>query len=392
MKKRRVAVLGKGTAGTQALIHFNRFLEGVEIVWYFDPKKPAQSVGEGSTLDFPTNLYHNLGFFHEDLKRVNGTFKTGIYKENWGSLDQSFFHHFNPPDAAYHFSAVELQDYIYEKMKDVVTVVEGSVELEDVDADFILDSSGRPENFSDFEISEYIPVNAARVVQCAWDYPRFDYTLTIAGKHGWIFGIPLQNRCSIGYIYNKDISNEEDLLEEMNEIFDKYNLVPSSEPNNLSFKNYYRKQNYSRGGSVVHNGNASFFLEPLEATSVGTMDMINRMAFDVWTGSRPVNEANEEYLKFLRQTEFVIMMHYAAGSSFKTDFWDFAEERGIKKLESSTDDQELRKVLNTALEVKESRFAPGTNTVPEYGPWWIGSFIENINGLGLNDKIIKIFN
>lgn len=392
MRKNKVAVLGKGTAGTQALIHLNRFLPDVDITWYFDPSKPAQSVGEGSTLDFPRNLYNNMGFFHEDLRKVSGTFKTGIYKENWGNTGKSFFHHFNPPETAYHFSAVELQEYIYQKMKGQVTIIEKSVNSEEVDADFILDSSGRPESFDDFEISRYIPVNAAHVIQSSWEYPQFDYTLTIAGKHGWIFGIPLQNRLSVGYIYNSDISSEEDLVEEMSEVFDRYGLSPASEPNRLKFKNYYRKQNYSRGGALAHNGNASFFLEPLEATSVGTMDLVNRAAFDIWTGEKSFHQANGEYLEFMHQTELVIMMHYAAGSAFKTDFWEFAQEKGIKKLEDSKTDMQLKKVLDLSSQIKEARFSPGINSVREYGPWWVGSFVENINGLGLQSRINKIFN
>jgi hypothetical protein len=387
MPKKRIAVVGKGTAGSQSLIHFARFFPNDEVVWYFDPNKPTQAVGEGSALEFPRNLYNNLGFFHNDLKAVNGNFKTGIYKENWGTTTKSFFHHFPPPNVAYHFNAVELQDYIYNLMKDKVTIVEDDVDYKTIDADFILNASGKPSSLDQFEESRYIPVNAAHVVQCKWDYPRFDYTLAIAGKHGWIFGIPLQNRCSVGYIYNKDISSEDDLQEDLDAIFKEYGLIPSSEPNRLSFNNYYRKENYEDFGRIAHNGNASFFLEPLEATSVGTMDRIQRTAFDIWNLRKSPEQANQEFQELMHQTELILMLHYAAGSPFKTKFWEFAKERGLKKIEDSKDDYKFRTIYNISKQLPEMRFAPTADQISDYGPWWAGSFSQNLRGLGLFNTI-----
>lgn len=387
MKKERIAVVGKGTAGSQSVIHFNRFLPDVEIVWYFDPNKPTQSVGEGSTVELPRNLYLNMGFFGSDLKKINGTFKTGIYKENYGPSGKPFFHNFQPPFSAYHFSATELQKYVYDFMKDKIKIVEEDVDYRDIDSNFIVNASGSPKDFKDFNISQYIPVNAAYVVQCNWDLPRFDYTLAIAGKHGWIFGIPLQNRCSIGYIYNNSISTEEEIAEDIQEIFKRYNLTPSSAPNKLSFNNYYRKNNYENNGRVSHTGNASFFLEPMEATSIGTMDRIQRATYDIWTGQKTAARANAEYLKLMDQTELILMLHYAAGSKFKTSFWEQAQDLGIKKLKDSASDLEFKKMYKAAKEIKEMRFAYGRDNVTEYGPWWLGSLAQNLQGLDLFDTI-----
>ena len=391
MKKSRISVVGKGTAGSQAILHFNNFLPEAELVWYFDPNRPTQSVGEGSTLELPNNLFFNLGFFATDLERVNGTFKTGIYKENWGKSENSFFHNFPPPQSAYHFSAVELQDYIYEVMKNKIKIVEEEVDYKNIDSDFIINASGKPNSFENFNLSEYIPVNAAYVVQCDWESPSFDYTLCVAGKHGWIFGIPLQNRLSVGYIYNAQISKEEDLLDEVSEIFNRYKLSPTKEPNRLSFSNYFRKKNYEEMGRIAHTGNASFFLEPLEATSIATMDRIQRAAFDIWTGQKSHNQANKEYLQFMDRTEFVIMMHYAAGSRFDTDFWNHAEDLGLKKLKESSNDYDFNQLYKTIRNTKEMRHSPTSDQLPDYGPWWPGAFVQNLHGLGLFDRMDSIF-
>ena len=386
--KKKIAVIGKGTAGSQAVAHFNRFFPEHEISWYFDPEIPVQSVGEGSTLDFPANLYQNLGFYGRDLRKVNGTPKFGIYKENWGKDKKSFFHDFAPPQVSYHFSATELQDFVYEQMKDEVNVVKENVDIYNLDADFVFNASGKPKSFEKFNLSSYIPVNAAYVVQCPWDGPKFDYTLCIAKKHGWVFGIPLQNRCSIGYIYNKDITSEDEIKEDIQEVIDQYQLKPEGSPNKLEFSNYYRKENYEDNGRIIHSGNSSFFLEPLEATSVGTMDHIQRVAFDVWSGTTSHQVANFQYTQLLERTELVIMLHYAAGSQFKTDFWEYAQDKGQESIKNSLSDPDFNKLYNTVKAIEDVRFTPGG--YPEYGPWWLGAFVQNFEGLGLYQTIDKL--
>jgi hypothetical protein len=393
MKKEKIAVIGKGTAGSQAVIHFARFFPNFEIDWYFDPEKPAQSVGEGSTLQLPTNLFNNLGFSHESLKKVNGSLKTGIYKKNWGNENEEFFHDFPPPQVGYHFSATELQKYIEEKIvetNNIVQIIPKEVDYNNVDATFVFNASGRPSNFDDFHLSEYIPVNSAYVTQCYWPSARFQHTLAIAGKHGWVFGIPLQNRLSIGYMYNNQISSVEDLQDELSEIFQEYSVEPSDKTNSLTFKNYYRKNNYENGGHLIHSGNASFFLEPLEATSIGVMDRIQRAAFDIWTNKKSFSQANDEYLDLLHEIEFIIMMHYAAGSRFKTDFWEFAKDRGIKKIENSKNDYQIKNIYSTIKNIKDFNFA-NDFVLPEYGQWWAGSFVQNIAGLGIKDLMDSNF-
>lgn len=386
-RKTKLAIVGKGTAGSLAAAHFYRYLpEGAELEWYFDPNKLTQSVGEGSTLSLPRNLFDTIGFTHGELKKIKGTFKTGIHKENWGIKNKSFFHDFPPPNSGYHFNAVELQNYIIDRVSDKVNIIPKAVDLENIDADIVLNASGVPKSFEDFNISEYIPVNAAYITQCYWDYPEFDYTLTIAMKHGWVFGIPLQNRCSIGYLYNSSINTEEQIIEDVQQIFKKYKLTPSKDTNSLNFKNYYRKENCTKDGKIFHTGNASFFLEPLEATSISVMNHIQRAAFDTWSGAITVEEANNNYLSLIHKIELIIAIHYAAGSPFNTDFWSYAQDLGMKKIIDSKKDIDLRKMYHSIVNVDRPELVDGS--VEDYGVWWQGSFVQNIAGLGI-EKIMK---
>ena len=91
---KKVAIIGKGTAGAQSVIHFLRHTSGCEIEWHYDPSIPTQAVGEGSLLTLPINMYGNLNFNYADLDAVDGTLKTGIYKSGWGKDLPNFLHSF----------------------------------------------------------------------------------------------------------------------------------------------------------------------------------------------------------------------------------------------------------------------------------------------------------
>jgi hypothetical protein len=54
--------------------------------------------------------------------------------------------------------------------------------------------------------------------------------------------------------------------------------MPSDKTNHLEFQSYYKKNNFS--SKVIYNGNSSFFIEPLEATSIGFSIETNMVAMD----------------------------------------------------------------------------------------------------------------
>lgn len=386
--KKRIAVIGRGTAGAIAAAHFSRWTDW-EIDWYYDPNIQTQAVGEGSTLVMPTNLFHYFNFSHEDLWKLDGTFKGGIAKEGWGKTGDYFFHNFNPPGIAYHFNAVKLQDYVRDKLKDKVNLIEQNVSNEDVDADYVMNCSGKPKDFSEYDAAEFIPVNSVYVTQCFWDYPRFQHTFAIAKNYGWVFGIPLLNRCSVGYMYNNSITTLDEVKEDVKEIFKRYNLTPSDTTNAFSFKNYYKKENFTE--RVAYNGNASFFLEPLEATSFGMVDKINRTAWDMWTTGRTIQHSQNVYVQKIRQIQNMIMLHYYAGAKYKTKFWEFAKDNGEKCMAQAAKDPYFKDICYTAMRANSLSKELIDNSSVDYGTWWTGSFFENINGLKIKENLLNVF-
>lgn len=374
---KKISIVGTGTAGSFSAAHFYRWTNW-DIDWYFDPNIPNQTVGEGSTLVLPMGLYESVGFTYEDLKSVDGHFKVGVLKKGWGDGRQ-YVHNFYGSRHSYHFNAVKLQQWIktYLEKSNRVRIISKNVNVDDLDSDFVFMCSGRPKTFEDFIQPESISVNAVHVTQCAWEYPKFPYTLTLARPYGWVFGIPLQNRCAIGYLYNHNFNTKEEILEDVKEVFEEYGLMPSDITNSFHFDSYYRKNNFV--DRVAYNGNASFFLEPIEATSIAAMDMVHRTAYDYFKKRTDAEEANEYYRENLRQIENVIMLHYAAGSIYKTPFWEYASERGKKNFAEAKKNVEFIEMLDA---VKKYKIG-GVQELPEYGTWSVNSFWQNLTNLGL---------
>ena len=373
-------------------LHFAK-LNDVEVDWHFDPNIMPQAVGEGSTLTLPFRLQQSLNFSPRDFPKVDGTIKTGIYKKGWGTAGDPFVHDFPSPHTAMHFNANKLQDYVHEKLKPFVNIKEGNISVDEVDADFIMDCSGRPSDYSDFEMSKYIPVNSVYVNQCYWDAPKFTETLAIARPYGWVFGIPLKNRCSIGYLYNKDFNTLEEVQDDVKNVFAEFGLTPSSDTNSFSFHNYRRLRNFE--GRVARNGNASFFLEPLEATSFTTADVVNCNAELIWLHGQPESSAESAYRSAIDAAERIIMMHYFSGSIYSTPFWDFAQARGELCMAECASVPSFKHMVSTSKE-PTGMGSYATYRGPSYQDldvlrncWWEGSFSQNVSGLGISESITR---
>jgi len=358
---KKIAIIGNGTAGCLTASHFNRFSVNTEIEWYFDPSIKPQAVGEGSLIDLAVDLHRSLEFSISDLYSIGGTIKTGIRKINWGNVD-TFDENFTFGKHGLHFNALHLQDFILKKVhqEGKVKIIETNINHAQIDADHIIDCSGFPKDYSQHIESEYIPVNSAYVTQCFWDYPKFNHTLTIARPYGWVFGIPLQNRCAIGYMYNSSLNSLEEIKKDVLNVFDNFNLTPSSTTNHLNFKNYHRQYNFSK--QVSYNGNASLFLEPLEATTLAVVNKNKKLAFDLVYNNISITILNNYYINMVNEIETIIMLHYYGGSKFNTKFWEFAQDRGSKKIESM---KSSTKFMEFLIKSKQNN----SNEYAEFGTW-----------------------
>ena len=371
----KLAIIGKGTAGSLALNHFSKYTN-FDIECHYDSNIIEQSVGEGSTIVIPTTLENTLKFDYKTLRSINGTIKTGISYENWGS--NNYFHSFIPPTASIHFDSVKLQNYLQEKNKNRIKFIDNNVkDIKNIDADYIIDCSGAPKNITnDYEIAHFIPVNSVVVNQIPVEKQHINYTLCIARPFGWVFGIPLLNRISFGYLYNKNINTKDEVLNDLEICINEKEYVMTDTTKHIEFNNYYRKINFD--DRIFYNGNASFFLEPMEATSLATVDLINRKIFDVINNNTTSAMENESYKIWFRQVQQVITLHYFAGSKYKTEFWDNAFRLSKSCMKNFKAKKEIIKLFNT------------NESIGNYGTWDVHSFQQNILGLNIKNKLLML--
>lgn len=382
---KKLTIIGRGTAGCLAAAYFAKQTDW-EIDWVFDPSIKQQAVGEGTNLKIPRQLDADLDFNVVELQKLYGTPKLGIRKINWGTKSKDFTHTFPGSMHGYHFNAVMLQDYIIGKLSESrVNFQNYHVKNSaDLDCDYVIDCSGKPSNFVDYEIRDEIPVNAVSVTQCYWDGVRFTQTLTIARPYGWVFGIPLLNRCAIGYMYNKDINTLEEIQKDVQSVYEEFNLQPSQDGNKFTFGNYIKNTNHT--DRVAYNGNASFFLEPLEATSLGVVVDINKNALDVFNKKMTTDQANTYYKNELNNISNMIMLHYFAGSTFKSEFWDTAVEKAKKYLTKSHQFPGFTKMIN-ACNLSKNKQDFMFSSLGEIGTWPGRSYIQNLENLGIKESL-----
>jgi len=389
---KKLTIVGRGTAGCLSVIHFsNNF--AVDIDWIYDPDVPTASVGEGTTTLIPDFLNLNLGLHHGHAKSFNSTIKKGILKNNW-SNSPDYGHIFPIGTVGMHFSALDFQDFVLEKVKKEtnINVKEEKVNIEDIDSDFKMICTGTPTLDDNFLTAQYIPVNSCLIKGFSANEVLVDYTLCIARPHGWIFGIPLTNRISFGYLYNRNISTSEEVNKDFNdallEIEFSNKLQELVNENKIEFNNYLRKENFI--GNTVYNGNSSFFLEPLEATSTTLIHEINRHALTLWDHEQVLyaEDCNLNYHIDIEEIESMICLHYLAGSKYNTPFWNHAQNLAMQNLRSNlqnaTDFAEI--ICNVALKSYKERDLYFHRDV---GTWNIPSYIQNIEGLSIEDIILE---
>jgi len=380
---KKITIIGAGTAGCLTASAFLNEVDKYDIELIYDPNIPPAAVGEATNYSVANFLSVVYNFNEEDLSKCKGTKKFGIQKNNWGPKD--YFHPFLFSNYAFHLDSKEFQKLILSKLSKVITVKEQSIDnIKDIKSDYIIDCRGKYED-GEVNFIDSIPVNASYVTQCFWDKPEFEHTLTIARPYGWVFGVPLQDRCSIGYLFNSNINNVEEVKEDVKEVFKEFNLNPSEKTNLINFKSYYRKNNFS--GNVFYNGNASFFTEPLEAT---TFEMQLTTAFLIKSainrGTVVSKQIQENYELEIKKQIVMISLHYLNNKNYNTDFWKEASENAKDLIRGVALEEDFREIISSSFlydNYVNKEKAPKVG----YGTWPVSSFALNIKALDIKNEL-----
>ena len=391
----KIGVIGTGTVGILAISHLLGYLNNdFKVVSIHDPNTKILGVGESSQPAFLSSLYKGANFkITEDAHELDATIKLGGKWIDW--RENPFTMTFLPPSMGMHFNNFKLKEFCFKRFKALwcgkFEIIEGEVlELKNINDsavsvnvdqkihifDYIMDCRGFPEDYSNYNILDSIPVNHALIYNNSTP-GNWNTTINQAVKHGWMFHIPLQSRNASGYLYNDSITSKKEVIEDMSKMFeiseDNLNL------NEFTFKNYRAKTYFD--GRIMLNGNRALFYEPIEALSNYMYDTINRNFFDYITiienNKTPnkfmISTINGKISNLATDTEIFINFAYHGGSTHNTKFWNITKDKCSLFLNQSL------KWKNIKNEISKSSDNSGS-----VAHWHVGHWKEWDENLGYN--------
>ena len=356
---RKIAVVGRGTAGAMAAASVSHLLpmDEHELHHIYDSRIPVIGVGEGSWPSLVQHVHELTTLPHEEIQqRLNGTRKYGVAFDGWGQRKQDFIHYFTPQQVsyAYHLSADLLGELLQEStnashidanVTNIKRMETGAViEFENRASetyDLVFDARGFPKELLPKEHIEvsFIPTNMAVIRRCPATVKVDDgkpvieptYTRAIARPHGWVFVIPLTAHTSYGYIFNRDISNLDQVEADFDELLNEDHVEDFEQRAVIPFPNFVHRQIYD--GAIARVGNAGAFMEPLEATAIVLAQMQigmilqTRMNRSIDTLQNDYPMVNRFLISSVLRCGLFVGWHYSVGSQFESDFWSFAREQ-----------------------------------------------------------------
>jgi hypothetical protein len=355
----KIAVLGVGSAGIQALCHMLSFFDRNNTIYsIFDPKISTLAVGESTNATFVNALELGTDFeFIEDLHKLDGTIKHCTHWVDWKQTP------YNTPlirgDVAVHFNTLKLKEYalprLHEKWGDKFVEIHGEISNLSQDStcvyvtvdgdvlqfDYVIDCRGFPKSFDAYQTVDDLAVNQC-MVHSFDETHDWRYTLHKATPDGWMFGIPLTSRTTYGYLFNNTITSEQEAKENFSkEIGIDVNDLKLSK---FKFTPYYANKMFD--GRIMKNGNTAVFFEPMFANSIHMYDYINKCFLDRVCYGSTEDEVNEMFKTEVNRILLQFYYFYQLGSVYDTPFWKRIEKISKDKLNSSTKFQKLKRQMN----------------------------------------------
>jgi tryptophan halogenase len=382
----KINILGAGTAGLVTALILKTKFSNYKINIIKSDDIGIVGVGEGSTEHW-AEFMNYVGIKFEDLiKETGATLKSGIMFEGW--TKEPFLHsvnsEFSKENGDYYYLYANLiskninakqmshqnlyynkfikQDYkdlvlqfhfdtfklntflsklcknknifiIEDKIKNVVKNDLGNIkqlvgQKQNYMADLFIDCSG----FTGFLLKKelevpyvsykkYLPLDRAFAFPTAKEKEFNAWTLSRALNYGWNWKIPTQERYGNGYVYSSNHTTEEQAIKEIESVYHQ-KIKPTR-----SFKFEAGRVKTFWYKNVVAIGLSAGFVEPLEATSIGS---IIQQAFCLnqflpSLDKKSFNKHNE-YL-FTNLIEFV-QLHYLTKKQ-NNSFWKDMQELPI---------------------------------------------------------------
>ena len=435
---KKVVIVGSGTAGLScAAMMKNYWGDRVDISLYYNSSSKNIAVGESTTPIIRLLLDH-LGVSTEQFFREfenNASIKLGINFKNWipnteyfhgfsqiprrnlntsavYSIPQDKFNGgtnynestttipklpFNQFDFALHIDTKEFSEYITNKLKGRINLVDDLVEEVVVDgdniknircrdsgtveADLFVDASGfsavlfKHLNPKWNDISDSLPLDRAIPQQIPNNSNEFpSYTVAEATENGWIWKLPIGDRFGTGYIYSSRFTSDEEAREKYNDwLLTNHNEKLQTDRIIRYNPGYY--DDYWIGNCLAI-GLSSGFVEPLESTGIQIILQqvqefmtINSTLNNLEYNRVIINKANR---KLYEEIIDFICLHYNTNRT-DSEFWRYMTANKVDWVKNF-DEKCREEFLDARTCQREKTF------------WGLDSFVQVANGLSMSDN------
>jgi flavin-dependent dehydrogenase len=438
MKIKSIGIVGGGTAGfVTALILKSRYPD-MRIDVICSSKIGIVGVGEGSTEHWNEFLKYVGISWRSVITQCDATFKAGIMFKGWS--DQDYLHSTNPdfepktgqyhyvygkqisegftektltpnlvwnnqidnryledkdpPFNQFHFNTQKLNTFLHEiaKLKDIPVIDDEIIDVKLTDDEEISSIVGTLKEYSyDFYIdstgfkkllisklggkwishSKYLKMNSAIVFPTAEKEEINLYTTAQAMDYGWMFNIPVWGRNGNGYIFD---SNYIDATAAKQEV-EKFLGHTIEVGKHITFDPGAVDRAWIKNCVAV--GLSGNFIEPLEATSIGTSIqqaflLMHRLPnYD----EKTINQYNKAVNDIMENIRDFVILHYQTKKD-NSQFW-----KDLQKLE-------IPESLATKLE-KWRKNLPIEEDFSGYSKYILfreANFTQVLHGLNLFDQ------
>ena len=347
-----ICVIGAGTAGVISMLALINKLQGTDyhVTCIYDPDIPTIQVGESTSTAVLELLKKTLDFrVLRDLEPIDGTVKYGVKYQNWS--DEDFFvHHADP---AIHLNSAKFSYWALNKIKQMYpknyTEIHTTVDtLDDINGravvnnqhvfDIVIDCRGFPKA-EDFVAGKYsnpifTSVNSVIIFP---EFKKYDemYSTSYATKHGWMFGIPLTHRKAWGYLYNNELTTQQEAIEDFKQI---RNLSDDDiqTTRQFSWTSFYKKE--AMHGPVLYSGNKLIFFEPGQGLALHyylvLADYLGYLILNTVSLDDINKRINEFHLGNTSDFQDLIAMNYNGVPKYQSKFWDHCKIKSTERLKS----------------------------------------------------------
>jgi len=371
----KIVVVGAGTAGLIAAITIKNRFENFEVDIIKSDKIGIIGVGEGSTEHWKSFCEFNNISFKELIKETDATLKYGVMFSDW--TNKNYLHNvdadlFNLKLGQYsagygfciknnldskkytnpfcwdnkisldylcnqfHFNTIKLNNFLVKKCKEVgINFIEDEIKEvivtnkikslignKNYKYDFYIDCTGFKKKLISklgskwLSYKKYLPMNEAIAFPTEDTDEYTPYTLAKAMSSGWMWRIPTNGRWGNGYVYDNNYLNCEEAKKECESYLGKNINVAK----NIKFEAGALDKAWVE--NCVAIGLSSSFIEPLEASSIGTSIQQSFLLIHLISNyqQKDIDLYNRKFTSIVENIRDFVLLHYICGKK-DSKFW-----------------------------------------------------------------------